>query len=129
MPVKITNNTSKVFRNIANDIDKFIYGVTSIGATLSMEYAPLEYGNLRASQRFDTGQTGNVIWGKVSFGTGISEPYPHILENSENWKPRPPDQKAGPAWNPNARPHYLRMGFESAEAEAQIAQLRKRLAK
>lgn len=127
MPVKVQNNTSKVFRNIRNNVEQFIYGVTSIGATISMEYAPLEFGDLRSSQRMDTGKNGSIVFGKVSFGAGLDEPYAVILENKDNWKPRPPEMKAGPAWNPNARPHFLKLGFEGAEATAQINQLKRKL--
>lgn len=127
MPVKISNNTSKVFRGIRQNLEQFIYGVTSIGATMSMEYAPLEYGDLRASQRMETGHNGNTVFGKVSFGTGLSEPYAAILNATDNWRPRPPEMKVGPAWNPNARPHFLNLGFEGTEATAQINQLKRKL--
>lgn len=125
MPVKVTNNTKKAFGNIRNNVNQFIVGVGSIGATMSMSYAPLEFGDLRSSQRFDSGVDGSKYWASVSFGEGMSEPYPAILENKEGWKPRPPEMKSGPAWNPNARPHYLRDGFESSESKTQIEQLKK----
>lgn len=125
MPVKVKNNTSKVFRGIKQNAEKFIYGVGSIGATLSMNYAPLEYGDLRASQTFETGSNSAGPWARVSFGQGVEGDYAAILENWEGWNPRPPEMKAGPAWNPEARPHYLKLGFEGSEARVQIEQLKK----
>lgn len=129
MPIKVTNNTKETFFDIKKKVEQFRTGVVSIGATLSMSYAPLEFGDLRASQRVDTWQEGGVYYGSVSFGAGIDEPYPEILENSENWKPRPPSMKAGHAWNPDATPHYLQRGFEGSEAVAQIGQLKRKLIK
>lgn len=37
------------------------------------------------------------------------------------WNPRPPLLKDGPAWNPDAHPHFLEYGFESKEAQEMIA--------
>lgn len=127
MPVRVKDNTKMVFKNIKEGkVKSFIYAVASAGQTISLYYAPLEYGPLRASQKFTTGTSGSIVWGKVQFGGGDVD-YATWLENNPNWQPRSPAQKAGPAWNPNAKPHFLSLGFEGAEAKSQQKQLMEKL--
>lgn len=124
MPVTVKNNTKQVFKGIAEKkVRPFIYGVTAVGAQISMYYAPLEWGPLQASQKMNTGERGPIVWGEVSFSTS----YVVWLENNPNWRPRPSSEKAGPGENMNARPHFLTLGFESKEAKAQQLQLMKEM--
>lgn len=113
---KLKSNLKKTF----NDIDEkkslqFVNAVLSIGAAESKEYAPVEYSNLVNSQRIDVDKSGAIVMGSVSFNVK----YAAALEFGK-WNPRPVSEKAGPASNMNATPHYLQKGFESPQSKRAI---------
>ena len=85
--------------------------VLTIGITRAKELAPLEYGPLinSAYQRIEETQTG--FYGEAGFITG----YAYWLHERTDWNPRPPDKKAGPAWNPDATPKFLERGFTDSD--------------
>ena len=119
MPVKNANQVKGRLKLVVNTIEKkalqFINAVGADAGILSKSKAPLEYGNLHNSQSFDVRQVGARIVGTLSYNTN----YAAILNDGKyKWKPRPPEQKAGPAWNPDAEPMFLEYGFESDEAIA-----------
>ena len=95
--------------------------VLSIGMTGAKELAPLEYGTLMNSafRRIDKVEKG--IRGVAGFTGGVSKKgfnYALYLHENRNWSPRPPDKKAGPAYNPNAKPKYLERGFTDSSQRA-----------
>ena len=95
--------------------------VLSIGVTGAKELAPLEYGSLMNSafRRIDRSETG--VRGVAGFTGGVSKTgfnYALYLHENKNWNPRPPDKKAGPAYNPNAKPKYLDRGFTDSGQKA-----------
>lgn len=123
MPVKGANKVRSRMRQVFDGIaDKkavqFVNAVGSGAGILSKTKAPLEFGNLHNSQRFDVVKSAKSVKGTLSYNTG----YASILNSGVyKWRPRPPALKAGPAWNPDAEPHFLEYGFESAEARQMIA--------
>lgn len=126
MPVTNANQVKskmrQTFKDIAdNKAPQFVHAVISIGAAESKFYAPVEYSTLVNSQMMNVTQSGSQIIGEVSFNTD----YAAYLEFNQNWKPRPVGDKKGPAWNPNARPGFLRWGFESPESQRAIEQAEK----
>ena len=126
MPVtgaKAVNSKMKsIFKDIqSNKTNQFVRSVVSVGENNSKQYAPIEYGTLINSTIVDLNSTNGLITGSLSYNTN----YAAHLEFGENWSPRPPALKSGPAWNPNAKPHFLRLGFESPESKAEIKELEK----
>jgi len=113
----VRKNMRRTFKYISEKkAVQFVTAVVSIGASQSKEFAPVEYSTLVNSQTMEVNQTKTGVTGKVSFNTN----YAAILEFSETWNNRPVEDKQGPAWNPNGRPHYLRDGFEVAASRQAI---------
>ncbi len=114
---KLRSNMSQIFTDIDKKKSKqFVTAVLTIGWNESKEYAPVEYSTLVNSVRMEVDQTSSLVTGELSYNTK----YAAYLENNENWKPKPVTEKAGPAWNPNATPHYLQKGFESSQSKTAI---------
>lgn len=123
MPVtgvaKVKAGYKRVFADIREKkAVQFITAVNSIGAAASKELAPMEYGTLVNSQMQNVDVTGSKVTGTVSFNTF----YAAFLEFNPKWRPVPINIKAGPATNMSAKPHFLRLGFESPESQAAIKQ-------
>lgn len=121
MPVKGIKEVKANFNKLFTDIHhkkavQFTNVVLSIGQSHSRELAPVEFSTLINSTIKDVDVTSSGVRGSFSYNTV----YAARLEFREDWKPRPPEQKQGPAWNPNAKPHYLERGFEDAESQASI---------
>ena len=112
---------------------QFVQAVLSIGESHSMELAPREYSLLVNSIIKDMNITTTGVKGFISYGggTGVRDGktvkinYAAILEFKPDWKPRPINKKKGPATNMNAKPHYLRGGFEDPESQALIKEATK----
>lgn len=126
MPVKGASAVRKKMRRVFKDINQkkavqFVNAVISIGASQSKQWAPVEFSNLINSQISNVTQTADLVTGTLSYNTS----YAAALEFGKKWKPRPPSEKAGPAWNPNATPGYLRRGFEDPESRSLIKQAEK----
>ena len=126
MPVtgaKAVNSKMKsIFKDIqSNKTNQFVSAVLSVGWNNSKLLAPTEYGTLINSITMWIEPKEGLITGSLSYNTN----YAAYLEFGENWSPRPPALKSGPAWNPNAKPHFLRLGFESPESKAEIKELEK----
>ena len=124
MPLKGANQVRGRLRQFIAATDKralqFINAVGAEAGMLSKTKAPLEYGTLHNSQRFDVRRSGSLLIGTLSYNTK----YAGILNNGKYaWKPRPPDKKAGPAWNPEAMQGFLEYGFESPEAQQSFKRL------
>lgn len=123
MPIKGANQVrGRLQQTVRGITDKkahqFVNAVLAQVGILSKEKAPLEYGTLHNSQRIDVVKESTRIVGSLSYNTM----YAAILNNGQyQWNPRPPALKAGPAWNPNATPHFLEYGFESPEGQAVIS--------
>lgn len=121
MPVKgakaLQRNVKRIFKNI-NDkkAPQFVNAVLSIGLTHSKELAPVEFSTLVNSAFTDTNTSSDGVTGKLTYNTS----YAAALEFRTDWKPRPVNEKAGPATNMNAEPHYLKKGFEDPESRAAI---------
>ncbi len=109
----VKQNMKRIFKDI-NDkkAPQFVNAVLSIGQAHSMELAPIEFSTLVNSVIRDVDVSGMRISGTLSYNTK----YASALEFRMDWKPLPPDQKLGPAWNPNAKPGFLRKGFNDQES-------------
>jgi hypothetical protein len=98
--------------------------------TGAKEHAPLETSTMMNSafRRIEGSKTDG--WqGVAGFANGMSNPkkgkpfnYAFFLHETTNWSPRPPSQKQGPAWNPDATPKFLERGFTDKD---QIAKMQK----
>ena len=111
-------NMKRVFKDISDKkAPQFINAVLSIGAANSKELTPMEYSTLVNSQIINVEKLGEKVVGFVSFNTN----YAAALEFGV-WRPRPVSMKEGPAANMDAKPHFLREGFESPESKAAIKQ-------
>ena len=109
----VKSKMSQVFKGISDKkAPAFIHAVLSDAGIISKEKAPIEFGTLVNSQRQDVDVLAGRVVGELSYSTD----YAIFLNTSKKWKPRPPDKKAGNAWNPNATSGFLEWGFESEEA-------------
>lgn len=122
MPVTGANKIKSRMKSFVGDVTnkkslQFINAVGAQAGILSKEKAPLEFGTLHNSQRFDVVKGAGYIKGTLSYNTM----YASILNDGIfKWKPRPPDKKAGSAWNPNATMRFLEYPFESSNGKAMI---------
>lgn len=121
MPVKGHRELKRNLNSFAEDVkikmpEQTITAVLQIGAQISRKYAPIEYSTLVNSVR----QTVKNVGGNVVGTLGYYTSYAHWLNFNPDWSPRPPERKQGPAWNPNATPHFLEAGFTSSEAKRAI---------
>lgn len=122
MPVVGANQIKARMKSFVSDVSdnkalQFVNSVVAQAGILSEEKAPIEYGTLINSKRIDVVKNANRVKGTLSYNTL----YASILNNGKyKWKPRAPANKKGPAWNPNAAPHFLEYGFESPEGRANI---------
>ena len=122
MPVtgvkQVKQNMKRAFKDISDKKSvQFINAVVSIGATASIEFAPVEYSVLVNSQMRNVDIVGNKVVGEVSFNAS----YAAALEFGV-WKPVAAVNKEGPADNMKATPHFLQKGFESSESKTAIKQ-------
>ncbi len=109
----IQQNAKRVINDkIPMNIERALNSVGVVVANKALEYTPLEYGILQNSQY----QTLQVTPNGYSVSVGYTSKYAGALHDRTDWKPRPPDQKSGPAWNPNAKPKFL----YSAAKEEQV---------
>lgn len=126
MPAKAGGAPSDVKRNYAQVVGRMagpkteaaMAKVLSIGITGAKELAPLEYGTLMNSAYRRIEKTPTGIRGVAGFTVN----YAVYLHEKTNWKPRPPDMKKGPAWNPDAEPKFLEKGFISPQQMTLIQQ-------
>jgi|GEM_PF-5122179 len=122
MPVVGANQIKARMKSFVSDVtnNKSLQFINAVGAQagiLSKEKAPIEFGTLQNSQMFDVVKNATGVKGTLSYNTM----YASILNDGiYKWKPRAPANKKGPAWNPNATPHFLEYGFESAQGKANI---------
>ncbi len=113
MPVKgakaVKQTMKRIFKNISDKkAPQFVNAVLSIGENHSKELAPVEFSLLVNSIIKDIDVSNTIVSGSLSYNTK----YAAALEFRADWKPRPTQLKKGPAWNPQAEPHYLKKGFE-----------------
>ena len=98
--------------------------VLSAGMTNAKENAPLEYGTLinSAFRRIDGSK--EVGWSGVC---GFAVSYAYYLHGDQSytplWKPKPPEDKDGPGWNPFSTPRFLELGFIGPLAKDDIQRL------
>lgn len=121
MPVKgakaVKQNMKRIFKDISEKkAPQFVNAVLSIGENHSKELAPVEFSLLVNSIIKNINVSGKTTTGSLSYNTK----YAAALEFRIDWKPRPPSNKRGPAWNPQAEPHYLKKGFEDPTSLAAI---------
>lgn len=93
---------------IPKDIDRALTALGVVVGNKSLEYTPVEFSMLVNSQYRVVEAKPNGYRVKV----GYTQEYAAPLHERTNWSPRPPDQKLGPAWNPNAKPKFLTMAAE-----------------
>ena len=123
MPVVGANKIKARMKSFVSDVSdkkamQFANAVVSQAGLMSKEKAPLEIGDLHNSQRFDVVKNAGRVIGSLSYNTL----YASILNDGKyKWNPRPPANKKGPAWNPNATQRFLEHGFESKEGQANLA--------
>jgi hypothetical protein len=124
MSIKVTNNFKKVGNEINKRAEMFASASTSIGATWSKYWAPVAYSALVNSQKVTITSTVSKVTGIVGFYVD----YAKYLENGNNWKPKAPRKygsakrgiPAANAWNPQAKPGFLKAGFEDPQPQAEI---------
>lgn len=115
----LQRNMKRTFKNISEKkAPQFVNAVLFIGLNHSKELAPVEYGVLVNSSVINVDV--NSFRGDVSGSVTYFANYAAALELGTKWKPRPINEKAGPATNMSATPHYLRRGFEDPESRAAI---------
>ena len=120
----VRRNMKRIFKGInEKKAPQFVSAVLSIGLTHSKELTPLEFGTLINSSFMDVDV--NSFKGEVIGSVRYLANYAAFLEFRTKWKPRPINEKAGPAWNPDAKPHFLRKGFEDETSRTAIKRAEK----
>lgn len=115
-------NMKRIFKDISEKkAPQFVNAVLSIGQAHSRELAPIEFSLLVNSVIRDVDVTSMIVSGTLSYNTK----YAAALEFRMDWKPRPPSMKKGPAWNPKAKPGFLRKGFNDPESRSDIKRAEK----
>lgn len=126
MPVSGVKVVKANFKRIFKDISEkkapqFVNAVLSIGETHSKELAPIEFSLLVNSIIRDIDISSMIVSGTLSYNTK----YAAALEFRMDWQPIPPALKKGPAWNPDAKPGFLRKGFNDPESRSDIKRAEK----
>jgi len=120
----VRRNMGRIFKDInEKKAPQFVNAVLSIGLSHSKELTPLEFGTLVNSAFMDVDV--NSFKGEVTGSVKYIANYAAALEFRTDWKPRPINKKAGPAWNPNAEPHFLKKGFEDSTSQSAIKRAEK----
>jgi len=88
--------------------------VLSIGMTGAKELAPMEYGTLMNSAFRRIYPSGRDIVGIAGFAVAYAF---HLHENM-TWNNVAPEDKDGPAWNPEGSPKFLERGFTDDSQKA-----------
>ncbi len=121
MGITVINRFPQAKRLIEKKAQQFVQSVAITGAGWAKQFAPIEYGTLINSQDIRLMQSVNNVYATVGFYTN----YAVYLETNKDWRPRPSSEKAGPGYNPDARPGFLKYGFEGPEAQADIQNARR----
>jgi hypothetical protein len=132
MPVKVTNNMKRFRKQVEKRSVQFVASAISVGATWSKFYAPVAYSTLVNSQQTRTFQTFDGVSGSVSFSVSYAIHLEGTDTSPANWSPKKPpkygNEKRGipraNAWNPNAKPGFLKAGFEDPQPQAEIDRLK-----
>lgn len=108
---QIQDNAKKILtQDIPFQVERSLFAVGVAVSNKSLEYAPVEYSLLQNSNYHIVEATEKGYHVKVGYTSNYAAP----LHDRTDWSPRPPDQKAGPAWNPRAKPRFL---YSAAEEE------------
>ena len=98
--------------------------VLSAGMTNAKENAPLEYGTLINSAFRRIEGSRQLGWTGVC---GFTVAYAYYLHGDQSytplWKPKPPEDKDGPGYNPFAVPRFLELGFIGPLAKDEIERI------
>ena len=128
MPAKAGKGSKQLIAKYAEKVGEItgprtsagIAKVMAVGMSYAKEYAPIEYGTLinSAFRRIDN------VGGEPVGTCGFMANYAIYLNGTANytpiWKPRAPEDKEGPAWNPFATPRFLDLGFTGPLAAPEI---------
>jgi hypothetical protein len=108
---EIQKNAKALIHNvIPKDIERALTAIGVVVGNKSLEYTPIEFSTLINSQY----RINEATQTKYTVRVGYTQEYAAPLHERTNWKPRPPELKDGPAWNPNAKHHFL---TDAAEEE------------
>lgn len=106
---RISQNVRRVVdQTIPLKIERALTAIGIVVGNKALEFTPVEFSLLVNSQDRQT----MAIPGGYRVSVVYTQNYAAALHNRDDWKPRPPDQKEGPAWNPKARPEFLAHGAE-----------------
>lgn len=130
---KSPKDVSRKYKAVVNDmagrkVKTALTKVVVYAAGASKEIAPVEFGSLVNSQFREVNKTDFGWRGTV----GYTQSYAAALESPrpggrlDGWKPKPPEEKFGPAWNPIATQGFLRLGFLGQESRPAIERILKR---
>lgn len=112
MPLKGVSQVRGRYASVIKDITetktvKVITAIIATGASWAKMYTPVDTSALINSQRKSVTDSGGVVVGKVWY----SQDYAVWLETKDNWTPRKKKE---------AKPHFLKSGFEDPEPQSEI---------
>lgn len=115
MPVKGVSDIRRKIGSLKVKIDKnterTLTAIVTTARGHVMLKTPVDTATLINSLQFQVFPNGAILFFKNGFADVTGFNYALKLETTENWKP---------SKKPNAGPHFLRDGFESPEARADI---------
>tara|TARA_R110002126_G_scaffold28515_3_gene94982 strand:- start:480 stop:908 length:429 start_codon:yes stop_codon:yes gene_type:complete len=129
--LRVTNTYDQFEREVNRRAKMFVNSVMSVSVNYSKMYAPIAYSVLVNSQKTSITINGAKVDGTVGFYAN----YAVYLENGEGWEPKRPPKygtvgKNGRvvgqarAWNPKAKPHFLRDSLSTPNAINTIENLK-----
>lgn len=131
MTITRTDNFDDFEKKVKRKALQFINAATSVGAASAKFYAPVAYSVLVNSQKVDVSESLKGIRGTVGFYVDYAKYLEGDENHTPNWKPkRPPKygskngRSPAMAWNAQARPGFLKYGFENNSTQSQIDELR-----
>lgn len=101
---RITQNVRRVVhQTIPRKVERALTAIGIVVGNTALQFTPVEFSTLVNSQDRLVQQTARGARVSIVY----TQNYAAALHERTDWKPRPPDQKSGPAWNPAARPGFL----------------------
>lgn len=127
MPIRGIKQAKARTRQILNDTveDKARKTVTQMQILViarAQQYMPREFGFLinstfRATPEMKGGKMVGVIGNTESYAAPLHSP--KAGGRMDGWQPKPPEDKFGPAWNPNAKQGWFDIGVREEKQNLQ----------
>lgn len=121
---------------VARDLDRrqneFLTACGTHGSAESRKIAPIAYGTLVNSQYMRIFKQSGNMYVEVGYLTDYAQYLEGTPQNPAVWSPKPAPKYGyagrapANAWNPQAKPAFLRTAFESQDAQNKFEEFKRR---